>query len=1016
MDERELSRTGLSSDADGCGSIDNNHDKENGKPMAHEEIKDTCQYTPDDEHEAQCSSNEFTNALQETGRTGGDTRRPETNHIESDDDHESASEDGEHGPPLKDTKTTEEQFMLAIESGEVTTFMDMLSLREQQLNLNINYKNDNGQTPLRLAITGGSSVMVEHLLLHGVHVGDSLLRAVDVGFEETIVVICRHASKHQTPEARLAILNGHCEDDDYHPDVTPIALAAQRNDFTLVKLLRDYGCRIDTKKSSSNATDELQKSVGSLEIYKALASEAYLSQVNEDPIEASFKLSKKLRKLSQTDVEFKLSYLEMAEATDVVGTEIISFARDTEELLTVLNHREEKTNGKSEEKVPPLPKLSRAIYFNQKGFVAQQNCQQAVLSQFYGHMAFLRDKGTTSKLLFFLCMVIGFPIISLTYLYIPTNWVKTYIGSPYMKFVLKFASDLIFVVLLTVDIVLLDRFKQDLSLERPTQILLFAWILGITWREIKSIKSQKLAVLTEFNHWRDILLVTLFLTGVIFDIVSYKENTDKIISVSRRDTYSMSIDADHNLHNANVTEFHKSYNTFYGEPVILHRVTRQIRKPGKGAGPLVGGGEGEEDTAIPRTELHIEFLEYYWWHPYLLSNAMFAISTVISFLRMLSYVVVSNVIGPLQISLGSMVTRSAHFFLVVAVVLFSFAVGLTYIYSYYEETNSITCNGSTETCRKGYFVNLFFAIIYLYWSALGLEDQRPLTLDNQAFVLEAAGLVLYGMFYVLLIIVLLNALIAVMSEVYNEVEENADVEWKFHSTVMWMDILLDNDVVPPPFNLLPSYESIGNFIPKYLNFKWKRRNSSYPSERNTVSSIKEKQRSNGATSNDGYKRVMSQLVERYVMAKTADEVSVEAGISFNDILGLRNDILALKMEMFHKLLHTRNHIDDTTVDGSAIRDTSVTAKHVLHKAEEIHKNVDEELLKAVVNFKFKVDERKSEIPQLPDVIVAEFCTQTDPPQNPAVGIQTEEHDIEAESSNARGVVSQLVGAYEKLHP
>ncbi len=65
---------------------------------------------------------------------------------------------------------------------------------------------------------------------------------------------------------------------------------------------------------------------------------------------------------------------------------------------------------------------------------------------------------------------------------------------------------------------------------------------------------------------------------------------------------------------------------------------------------------------------------------------------------------------------------------------------------------------------------MFFAIVYLYWSALGLEDQEALKLDNQAQILEAAGLILYGMFYVFLIIVLLNALIAVMSEVYNAVE------------------------------------------------------------------------------------------------------------------------------------------------------------------------------------------------------------------------------------------------------
>ncbi len=40
----------------------------------------------------------------------------------------------------------------------------------------------------------------------------------------------------QTQEARVAVLNCHCEDDDYHPDVTPIVLAAQRNDFIIVKV------------------------------------------------------------------------------------------------------------------------------------------------------------------------------------------------------------------------------------------------------------------------------------------------------------------------------------------------------------------------------------------------------------------------------------------------------------------------------------------------------------------------------------------------------------------------------------------------------------------------------------------------------------------------------------------------------------------------------------------------------------------------------------------------------------
>ena len=34
------------------------------------------------------------------------------------------------------------------------------------------------------------------------------------------------------------------------------------------------------------------------------------------------------------------------------------------------------------------------------------------------------------------------------------------------------------------------------------------------------------------------------------------------------------------------------------------------------------------------------------------------------------------------------------------------------------------------------------------------------------------------------------------------------MEWKFASTVLWMDVLIDDDVVAPPFNLLPSKEAI----------------------------------------------------------------------------------------------------------------------------------------------------------------------------------------------------------------
>ena len=186
-------------------------------------------------------------------------------------------------------------------------------------------------------------------------------------------------------------------------------------------------------------------------------------------------------------------------------------------------------------------------------------------------------------------------------------------------------------------------------------------------------------------------------------LFSYLQNiSTEITAVSKRDISYMSTKVDVLPHNESHWGINMDENiatlSVFEKQKVLHRVARQVRQPGKGAGPVVGEGQVYDTSSTDA-----EFLSYYWAHPFLLANAFFGVSAVIALLRMLPYVVVSDVVGPLQISLGSMVTQTAHFFLVVAVVLFSFAVGLTYIYSYYEETTLLTCNDAGEACQRGYF-------------------------------------------------------------------------------------------------------------------------------------------------------------------------------------------------------------------------------------------------------------------------------------------------------------------------
>merc|ERR1712142_893616 len=67
---------------------------------------------------------------------------------------------------------------------------------------------------------------------------------------------------------------------------------------------------------------------------------------------------------------------------------------------------------------------------------------------------------------------------------------------------------------------------------------------------------------------------------------------------------------------------------------------------------------------------------------------------------------------------------------------------------------------------------------------------------------------LFGFYYMSSMIVLLNMLIAMMSNSYQYIQENLDVEHKFSRTVLWIDYIGEENCRPVPFNLIPSLSSM----------------------------------------------------------------------------------------------------------------------------------------------------------------------------------------------------------------
>ncbi len=77
------------------------------------------------------------------------------------------------------------------------------------------------------------------------------------------------------------------------------------------------------------------------------------------------------------------------------------------------------------------------------------------------------------------------------------------------------------------------------------------------------------------------------------------------------------------------------------------------------------------------------------------------------------------------------------------------------------------------------FANLWETSQSLFWASFGLVELGDFELTGIKEFTRFWGLLMFGSYSVCNIIVLLNMLIAMMSNSYTNISEKSDVEWKF---------------------------------------------------------------------------------------------------------------------------------------------------------------------------------------------------------------------------------------------
>ncbi|GBP17800.1 Transient-receptor-potential-like protein [Eumeta japonica] len=807
-------------------------------------------------------------------------------------------------PTLPKPLTFEEKkYLLAVERGDMANVRRMIQKAHRKKHIDINCVDSLGRGALTLAIDGENMEMVEMLVIMGVQTKDALLQAINAEFVEAVELLLEHeeliykegeAYSWQKVDPNTAM---------FTPDITPLTLAAHRNNYEIIKILLDRGAALPNPHDvrcgcdeciRQSTEDSLRHSLARLNEYRALASPSLIALSSTDPLLTAFQLSWELRNLAfaeQTNTaailwlfvqECKAEYLELRRQAQQFAVDLLDQSRSSQELAIILNHDPEESPFAEGEHMK-LARLELAIDFKQKKFVAHPNIQQLLASIWYEGVPGFRRKTTMEKVMIIVRVALLFPYYCALYMLAPNCATGKLMRKPFMKFLIHASSYLFFLLILIlvsqraeVQVIQLfgpDWMVQELEKELlkqrgngPTylELVVVVYVLGFIWEETQEI----------------------YIEG----IQSYLRNMWNFIDFTRNSLYVA---------------------------VALLRFAAYIQ-------------QAAEISRDPKT-IYIPREQWDAFDPQLIAEGLFAAANIFSALKLVHLFSINPHLGPLQISLGRMVIDIVKFFFIYSLVLFAFACGLNQLLWYFADLEKKKCyvlpgglpdwDNAGDSCMKWRsFGNVFEASQSLFWASFGMVGLENFELAGIKSYTRFWGLLMFGSYSVINVIVLLNLLIAMMSNSYAMIDEHSDVEWKFARTRLWMSYFEESATLPPPFNIFPTPKLVLKLLglrkkDKLRKMKLKRLLASY----NFCDGVKDdalsyafipRQDKKEKEHDVRYTAVMRALVWRYVSAmhrRLEDEPVTE-----DDVNELKGDVSSLRYELLE--VFEKNGMDVSFTD------------------------------------------------------------------------------------------------------
>ncbi|KAG8194405.1 hypothetical protein JTE90_011017 [Oedothorax gibbosus] len=758
-----------------------------------------------------------------------------------------------HHPSLRKLENLEKQFLLSVERGDVVRVQKLIEMKSKNpsIKMDINCKDPVGRSATLMAIDNENLEMLELLLEAGAESRDSLLHAIEAEYVEAVDLLLEHEDivyKEGQPHSWEKV---DCDISTFTSEISPLLLAAHKDNYEILKILLDKGATLPMPHDvrcqcqeclQAMEDDCLRHSRSRINAYRALSSPSLICLTSIDPILTAFELSWELRGLSFSENEFKQDYMKLRCRCQDLATALLDHARSSRELEMILNYDPARPPYQHGEHMS-LARLEMAIKYKQKKFIAHPNVQQLLSTLWYDGLPGFRKQNPVYQLWDIIKMGVLFPFYSILYMLFPNTEQGKLVRKPFFKFIIHSFS-----------------------------YLFFLFLLILASQRVETLISQWFGSKESLLHSEDVLKrqrgqpPTILETAVLIYIIAH-------IGQETRELWKKGL----------VLYFQNMWNIIDFTRNSLYVGTAGLR--------LLAYIQAQAEISNNPMAVYIPREAWNAYDPMLIADGLFAAGNIFAALKLIHIFSINPYLGPLQISLGRMVIDIIKFFFIYALVLFAFACGLNQLLWYYADMEKQQCfsgpggkeNWTThrDAClawRR--FSNLFESTQTLFWASFGLVDISNFELTGIKTYTRFWGLLMFGSYSVINVVVLLNLLIAMMSNSYNIISERSDTEWKFARTTLFMNYFEEGNTLPPPFNIFPTMKHLLRLFRKKKSFKDMsiRKQETKMKERDSI-----------------YQGVMCNLVWRYVTAQQKDMETHP--VTEDNINELRQDVYTFRHDL-----------------------------------------------------------------------------------------------------------------------